>query len=966
MKGLKCLTAAAVAAAGGVLGARERMTDRAVFLCEIPLAIAYSNGNHWNGYTGRWTDGPLMIDRSFTYQEGEYGCVSWPDLWRTLEEMRLTGMDACTFNVSKRRMDEAVADCSLHGRTPVGMVPDYPPVERCDALPGRKEDEPYFGPAFFNTNGVFIAGKPLSTAYWIFSATPESLKEKLGYIRGKYGDFWFVPQGGQVGCPVYEWVELLNQGRDVDAATRAKLKESLRDQLRRTDGMIWSQYNGWTDVYDGTRSLNVEAIRKGPMKLLREVFEEPEFNGRKFLGIMVGMGHANAYSFGNRNSSNGTRTLRDMLSLAFEMSPDIILFFEWNEWNENTGIAPSIWNSFAPRRIIRAMRAAYEHRPNEPLAGDDPSVPNLIVAFPKTLSIGEVAQYELLTVPDAAAKGTVTVELRLFDENDRLLKEFPAVTLDATKLEEKRLKCDSGDFGDALAVVPRLKVTSASGERDFDAGLPFTEMRATGNWDHKWVLQPLRDLIPDVDLRIKHYGVIEPDGKMSVAMKLDAPVEIDRLELLDGGDIVYSRTGKPQEEWREDKSHYVFSAMNVANIFTRKHPHMEVTGVSEAEWLIGTNRTSGLTCRMVGQSVYTPNTYLKLRKDEARRARLKLTWPQVGEFEIGLDKVLDNGFYGVGGTNGLSFVVNRFLRQAAFFAPVGTNRVTCATEIIPDLPVSVLSAHAITADGKIFRSKPIVVGNRSGRKSKLRFWSEFRQRVCETEIASERIPVLDYEISGQYTGTEVRSGFGRAFNGSLGGFTAASTLRNRGDNTRNHVCLEETRRRGFPSNAPVQELTDGVPTLTFDGSGTYFVMPGGTIPRYSGYRLSFEFRTDDADRQQEIFACGLGNPAQWGIIGYLRICKDGKLRGIALSEHYRDDAFFASQNAIDPKEWNRVELISRVDSIELILNGVSSGRFKTLPPGRFDASCWFGGRKGELFKGQIRDIHISHLVDDLK
>lgn len=964
MKFQKRLAAALAVVVIGESYARERMTDRTVFLCEIPLAIAYSNGNHWNGYTGRWTDGPLMIDRSLTYWEGQYGCVTWQDLWRTLDEMRLTGIDACTFNVSKRLLDESVRNCSLQGKTPVGMVPDYPPVERCDKLPGRKEDEPYFAPAFFNTNGVFVAGKPLSTAYWIFEASSESLKEKLGYIRQKYGDFWFVPQGGPSGYPVYQWVELLDQGKDISEEEREKLKESVRVQLRRTDGMIWSQYNNWTDVYDGTRSLNIEAVRKGPAKMVREVFEEPEFNGKKFLGVMVGMGHANPYSFGNRNSSNGTRTLRDMLSLAFEMTPDIVLFFEWNEWNENTGIAPSIWNSFAPRRIIRAMRAAYEHRPNEPLQGDDLSVPNLIISFPKTLSVGEVAQYELLTVPDRASKGMVTVELQLFDENDNLLKSFPAVTMDATKLEEKRLKCDSGDFGDALAIVPRLKVTSASGVRNFDAGLPFTEMRATGNWDHKWVLQPLRDLIPNVDLRIKQYGHADPDGKMSVAMKLDSPVEIDRLELLDGGDIVYSRTGKPNEEWREDKTSYIFSIMNVANLFTREHPHLEVKGVSEAEWLIGTNRTFGLTRRMVGQSVYTPDTYLKLRKDEARNARVKLTWPQVGEFEIGIDKVLDNGFYGVGGTNGLSFVINRFLRQAAFFAPVGTNRVTCSADIIPDLPVSVISAHAITADGKIFRSKPIVVGNRSGKKSTLRYWSECQQRVRSSEITCERIPMLDYEFSGDYTGTEVRSGFGRAFNGSLGGFTAASTLRNRGDNTRNHVCLEEARRRGFPSNAPVQEKADGMPTLTFDGSGTYFVMPGGTIPRYSAYRLSFEFRTDDPCRQQEIFACGLGNPAQWGIIGYLRLCRDGKLRGIALSEHYRDDAPFESQNAIDPNGWNRVELISRVDSLELILNGISAGRVRTLPPGRFDASCWFGGRKGELFKGQIRNVHVSHVVED--
>ena len=132
------------------------------------------------------------------------------------------------------------------------------------------------------------------------------------------------------------------------------------------------------------------------------------------------------------------------------------------------------------------------------------------------------------------------------------------------------------------------------------------------------------------------------------------------------------------------------------------------------------------------------------------------------------------------------------------------------------------------------------------------------------------------------------------------------------------------------------------------------------MPRYGAYSLSFEFRTDDPGRQQELFSCGYGIPVHWGMIGYLRIREDGRIAAIGLSEHPRDDAKLLSSNAIDPKGWNRLEIVSHVDSLELILNGVSAGKVKALPPGRHDANCWFGGRKGSLFKGQLRNVRVSH------
>ena len=60
--------------------------------------------------------------------------------------------------------------------------------------------------------------------------------------------------------------------------------------------------------------------------------------------------------------------------------------------------------------------------------------------------------------------------------------------------------------------------------------------------------------------------------------------------------------------------------------------------------------------------------------------------------------------------------------------------------VAPDLPVSVFGGHAITADGKIYRSAPLVLG-RTGRKTSIRVWSEMRQKAVDVEVDAARVPV---------------------------------------------------------------------------------------------------------------------------------------------------------------------------------------------------------------------------------
>ncbi len=952
-------TLATIAAIGGVAlsfggepvpPAHHRHFPRTLYLTEIPLVTTYSNGNPWTGWTGRWIDWPIMVDRSIGYVEGVQYRVLWPDFKRTLEEIADGGLDGTTFNVASRNLDQLIAAALERGeKLPALTIPDYPPQKRTDGFRKLKEEEPWFAPAFYNKNGYFFRGKPLVTSYWTGRATKEEEAERLAYMREKHGDFWYVPNVALLSPS--QWKSKIRRGVLCEDDFE-KAREKLRTMLRRSDGVRYDGYNAVTDVFDGERSFDADFFRKYIARIIREVYAEPEFKD-KLLSVAVGMGHDNTYAGTQRDSSNGTKTLRDSITCALVLDPDFLTFFEWDEWNENTGVRPTFWNSFAARRVVRAMKAAAEGRPAEPpLAGDDIGVPNLIVSFRKTLALGDCLRIEVLSVPDAAAHGTAEVALKLRDEDGNLLETFEPARLDLEKMDERRFKWDSARAGDACAVQFDLEVT-AGGVRRRYGGLPFAEIRATANWDRKWVLMPLRDVLHGAACEVSPAG--SRDGAVRIRVKATAPRVLDRVDVTDGGDLVYSASGDERNDFREDAEHYVFRSMNFCSIYTQQGATMNVEGVKDAEWMLGTKRTRGLSRKLFPQGEFTTDTFVRLRKDEATKAVLRLLWPGNGDYEIPLSKVLASGVYSIAGTNGFCFAVHRFNRQAAFFTPIGARSVESLADIVPDLPVSVFGGHAITPDGKIYRSRPLVLG-RSGRKVPVKVWSEMRQRAVDVEVDVARVPDLVYDVSGEKTGTVAASGYGWAFNGILGGSTAAATRRNRGGDSRQHCCTEE--RRNMPSRAPEVHGAGSMSEMRFDGTGTYFVMPGGTIPTTCAYRFSFEFKPEDPERDQEIFACG--TPLLWGVIGFLRMEKGGRLHGVGLGLHEYGDAHFHSAEPAKKNEWNKVEIVSDVDTIELFLNGKGSGRKKLVQPGRCNCNCWFGGRKGCLYKGSIRNVRVEH------
>ncbi len=940
----------------GCLAERPATKCKTKFLAEIPLSTTYACGNMWTGWSGRWADNLLLVNRSAGYLTNNYYRVTTDSMLTTLKEMQSYKLDGADFNCDRpallNNMEEAQTREGMPGLfvgslQPRSFNPELYDFERSMKAFARNFQNPY---AWYGEDGrqIFIS-------YWTDRHhQPAALKEWLTMMREKFGDFRFVPDLSAL--PKTAWRERWYRGER--AAVSVEIKEYIRGYLRVADGIYCGEYIACQRMQDGEKVFNEEywGVLLG---IIREVFEEPEFKGKKLLGLVAGVGHGNPTTFGNTIGQDGTRTLRNSFRLAMALQPDFINFFEWDEWNENTLIKPSIWNSFANRRLFRSLISEARGEPNEPLPGDDLTIPNLILSYRKTMVPGERAIFELLTLPEPEAHGEVLAALRLKNEFGQVVKAFEPCKLKLDRMDEVRLEGAAEDWAGETALVPELALVGPAGKRIFKAGLPHIEVQPGGSFDHKWALMTPRDLAAAASCELQVVPTAEA-GVYRAEIDAKSAEEIDRVEVAVNGNLVYSKGGEA-DDFRMTEKDAVFSVLAVVRKYTDRGPvksnwpTLSVSGVTSAAWRIGGKTINELSATFYDQSNYTPEMFLRLRPEEVDKAVVKLTWPAIGEErQVALAEVLAADGWATTGAGGFVFAVSRYYGFNEY-GPSGaqTPSLSTAALIRPDKRVSVVSAYLVTKSGKLFRSLPVTVGE-LGEAERRRCWSATKRAPVEVTIAANRQPPLVYDFSCR-SGDIVKSGAGAMFDGVLGTVSFVATHRNRNGATFYHACPEDF--SGKPSRAPVRVGVNGETALRFDGTGTYFAIPAGAITRFGAFKLSFDVRVDDPEREQQLFATG--TTSQYGAIGKLFTRKGGELSAFVCGFH-DDDTMVDSGVRLKAGEWAHVELAWNVDTAELTVNGRSSGKVKCVAPLRYDAGSWIGGRKGEYFKGLVKNVRIDY------
>lgn len=954
---LMCLVCV-LAQIGQVTGAepaQRRVGRKTKFFSEIPLATTYANGNMWTGWAGRWTDALLLVDREAGFPPNIYYRVTTKSMMTTLSEMKSYKLDGAIFNADRPALVDRIDEAKAMGGLPAMYVPSLQLRKLNPADRDYRRAMATVPKVLKNPHGWYVNGKPVFVSWWedrFFE--PEAMAKRLKELRAEIGDFLYVTDLSRL-CG---WANQSKWHRgEYTEADAEEMRTIIRNYLRAADGVYFGEYHGLVWPVDGEKVLDIAYLREVIYARLREVLSEPEFaNSGKILGCSAGLGHGNPYSFGLNCGQDGTRTLRDSTLAALELNPDFINYFEWDEYNENTLLKPTILNSFAVKRILRSLISEARCEPNLPLEGDDTAIPNLILSYRKTLTPGELAVFEILSVPEDGATGAVSVRLDLKGIDGTVVRSYMADGLDLSKMDERRFRAASEDWCAYATLVPELTVMKDGVARTYRGFTPF-DLRPIASWDHKWMTMPLRDLASGATCTLAIRDTADR-GVFSAHISAESAEEIDRVELDVNGQHVYSK-GAEFDDFRSTETEDVFSITTFLRGWTRDlhargvFPRLTVNYVTNATWRIADKTVHGLSATVNDEAHYTPDTYLRLSRKETPNAVLSLEWPTITNLTVRLgDVVRDDGWAAAGPSN-FTFAVARFYGFNEYGPAAGTNTVSADALVRTDLPVSVVSAYLVTKSGKMFRSEPVVLGER-GAERLCRVYSAMKKSVVEISLGMRQLPDLAWDFSMR-NGVIAKAGSSLLYDGVLGAIPFVAVRRNRGGSSFYHGHPEFYRQPW--SLAPEHRTEAGTDILRFSRDGQYFAMPWGVVPRYAAYRLTFEFRPEDANASQVIFATGTSNI--YGPVGFIKTEK-GLLKG-TLCGTYNDDTSIVAKGRVRGGEWNRVELIWRVDTVELVLNGESNGCRPCVCPGRVGTAAWFGGRKsGGLFRGDLRNVRVSY------
>ena len=920
------------------------------FLAEIPLSTTYANGNMWTGWAGRWADNLLMVNRTAGFPPNTYYRVTTASMMTTLSEMVSYKLDGASFNCDRPALLDRIDEAKALGGMPCLYVGSLQPRSFNPKLHDYERSRKAFARNFSNPYGWYAPdGRQIFISYWTDRHhKPAELAEWLKQYRREFGDFLFVPDISALASASLRY------------GPADKVKDYIRGYLRVADGVYFGEYIGFRREECGEIVFDDVLYSNVVVKCVGEVMNEPEFKGKKLLGLVAGLGHGNPATMGNSIGQDGTRTLRRSFDLAMSLKPDFINFFEWDEWNENTLFKPSVWNSFAAKRLFRSLISTAKAEPNDPLPCDDVSVPNLIVSYRRTLVPGETAIYEILSVPETGARGTAAVQLRLTDATTgKVAKKFPPQQVDLAAMQEIRLTAAAEDWADSVALVPQVMVQSGGRKLDYTRGLPQIEIVPGGSSDHKWAMASLRDVATDATCELA-LAPTEASGIYSATLDATSSEPIDRIEIEVNDNLVFSQGGG-FDDFRMTPSQDVFCVTAFAKQYTDRGqvktpwPTLSVTGAKGAQWRCAGETTDGNVLQFVDQSNYTPDSYLRLPKGAAANATLTLDWPAFGvKQSVRLAEIDTANAWGFTAHEGLTFAVTRFYGFNEY-GPTGANakRLSASVLVRADRPVSVVSAYLVTKSGRTLRAKPVVVGEAGGKVQRQVYSTTLKKPVTVT-LSGNRQPPLVYDFS-QAKGVVVPSGAGCFYDGTLGAIPYIATHRNRNGASFFSCCPGNW--PGNPSRSPVLVKAADGDALDFDGTGTFFTIPWGAIPRFAAFRLSFEFKASDIMREQQIFATGVAN--NFGSIGYVML-KGGKLSACVCNEAGLNQQIPVSAD-IKLGEWNAFELSWDGMNAVLKLNGVESPACPCEAPLRSDCASWFGGRNGCFFKGQVRNVKIDYL-----
>ena len=854
----------------------------------------------------RWYDRPLRQDSTLAETADPLRLLH-PEAWKmTAADVRLGKMDGLAFCPSLHRSHEAIP-LSVAPGGEMALLFELPCSYADTGIASHLKTAEW---AIAAPNSYRLDGKVVLTRYPPIADDKLDIPERLC----KALDERFGPGKFAVMFYVSAFERRFRGIGTLTAETLEWGREHLRRCLRAMDGIFM---DGW-EVYH-SRRYDAALEREVMIPLYQSVLAEPEFAGRKYLGVAMMSGHENCYRWNYDIGSQGTQTLVARMEAMRALRPDFMICCEWDEENESTFFRPTVANGFVHQRILRYYADVFACRAPTPMPGDDTSIPNLVVSYRRSLVAGEPVEVEVLNIPDGTFKGrSFTCQFRWKGSDGRTVKRYPSAVLRADVADNTFFVSPATEFiAENRVLIPELNVKVDDGA-DFLFGDGFwpLDLNAVRAADAKWAKHALRERALGVAGSIAVTPPVE-DGTVVVSGRFAAPAPVRNVEVLEGPDTVFmfdpsatSRTNMVvvkityQARGSAPKSLAINGDIRIENA-----PGVEIiTKAGRGRALLA----DGWRLKNAIYNNWDVNLFAAVpigAVDDAEIvAELPPAFPSV---KIKVKDVVSKDVIGVSGPAGGNFVVRRFLSQIAIPKPCNVREGEFSFLLKPFSASDVLRLQIVDGRGNVWRGSPLVLERLTGEMRTYHVFERDEERVTELSVDSCRaeMPYYGFKMS---RGSVVWSDVGRQLSGIFAGPVPLVTGFGQGESNYGDTLARYLRGDSpeMLDNAPKPTVgPDGGAALFFDGTD-YLMLPQQVVSRYAGFEIDVDVCPERLEGVQSLVDAG---DAAYGL--FLR---DGvpEARMWELRKNVKGPA------CLKLGEWNKVRFVFDQSSMTIFVDGV--------------------------------------------
>ena len=925
-----------------------RKAGRTDFFVRAQLKYGINRSN----FIHHWYDRPLLQDSSLgaTGDDAPSG-TSWlnPKGWEKTVEMARLGKQTgfAVFTCTKGR-EEVIPLSVKPGCETTILVELTKGMSADDCLMRAKQ-------ALDMPNSYRIGGKVVLTSYPAIkeSDLPFYANLKKALVE-RYGDNFLLMPYCTLGLE--ERGEVVN---GYDAATLRKMRERLERFLRVLDGLC---YNGRESCFN--RRYDPWLFDTVFVPIVHAVFASPEF-GKKCLGCWATPGHENSYRWNYGLDCTGTRMLRDMLASVVKLGPDFMVGCEWDEENENTCFRPMVAHGFTHQRILRYFSDTANGRRPDAIPGDDAAIPNLVLSYRKELMAGEPLEAEVLNIPDGTFDGEdVTVSFSWKTPEGETVKTFPPRRLKGGAMAAAWFNAPVTELLAHPALVPELTVWAKGERRVFSAGLWPVGLRPARCIEYKWAKQPLRDL-PKKTIGGLRVGEPDAHGVRVVRGAVRSSRRLRSIAVLDETDTVYMYDGRSERDADSVRVRIAFQGYAFAGKNRDLKGRISLSGAPGAK--LSLLRTRGAIavdgCDFVFSGAMANNWphYLmaEIPLAEANGAVFHAAIDGFFSGDVAVADLVEKEVVGIPGKKGTNLVFTRYLSQERIPPPQFVNEAKFSFRLKPGLPTSILRLETVDEDYHVWRSRPFVCGEPSGRMVPLHVYERDEDRVSEVAVDATRLPTLDYAFEPS-RGSVVACSAGRNLWGVLGGCVPLVTGFGQGESGYgNSAALAlGPKVSGWEKSAPdyVRE-PDGSWALKFSGC-SYVSLPQQIWPVECGFALEATICPDDVQAKRAVVSAGSTAASLYLRSG--RAYAHFFLRNRFMRESGRAASVTVEGPKVEAGRWQTVRVVCDQRTAHIEVDGVRGAEVPVSGDLFYPLYTAVGAAKGfEFYAGKMKRIKIE-------